>query len=171
MNLATICRLVDQFGRALLGNVPLLDSSGNLELPGTLTLDTAVATPAAGQIGKGDTGWIQIGTGGNIPGTSIPVPGFQNSWGNTGSNHARFRKVASGIVLVEGEIHGGTNGTTAFAFPVSWRVAAGNGFQYQGVDQTNGSATSITIDATGNLTPSGGSGDGVDIHGSFYADA
>jgi hypothetical protein len=54
-------------------------------------------------------------------------PSFQNSWDNGGGNGetAAFFKDHEGIVHLQGNIHGGTGGSTMFQLPAGYRPADG----------------------------------------------
>ena len=121
----------------------------------------AVSTPANGYVGGGDAAWINV----------LGGVGFTNSWVNLGTNVARFRKLPSGLVIVEGQIKSGTNGLVAFTLPAGYQPGTGFGFGYIGYDVFTAGALGIQITGAGAVIPSAGSGDGIDIHCVFYAGA
>ncbi len=57
-----------------------------------------------------------------ILGTDTPLT---NGWANYGAPYGpgRYRKLSSGLVLMEGLIQSGTLGATAFTLPIGWRPA------------------------------------------------
>jgi len=95
--------------------------------------------------------WLQGGPDGAMSWQPAPVPppglvtpdtnwqvlgtdvGFQNGWTNYADPYgpARYRKLASGIVVMEGLIRAGTEGATAITLPAGWRPApqAGGGLR------------------------------------------
>lgn len=66
-----------------------------------------------------DTDWHYVGGSGE--------PAFQNGWVNYGAPYggARFRKLASGLVVLDGLISTGTIGAAAFTLPVGYRPGPG----------------------------------------------
>ena len=89
-----------------------------------------VPTPVDGK-------WLKGGPGGSMLWDTPPAPptgdstwkvfnvdvGLQNGWLNYGAPYGpgRFRKLASGLVVMEGLIHSGTPNTIAFVMPVGYR--------------------------------------------------
>jgi len=70
-----------------------------------------------------DTAWHTVGAAGEVP--------FQNSWANlgapSGQPQARYRKLANGMVTMQGVITGGALNSIAFTLPAGWRPSYGNG--------------------------------------------
>lgn len=148
-----------------------LTVTGLTTLNGGLVLGQAVATPAAGQVGAGDANFITVGSGGNIPGTAIPVPSFTNSWAAAGGGVV-FRKYSTGQVELQFTMAGGANNTVAFTFPAGWRP--GRQVNHYILDQTRAgiTQTNISIATTGAVTVGGGitGGDQVSDILSFCAE-
>lgn len=76
---------------------------------------------------------------------------FSNGWVNVGapSYGAAYYNDTFGIVRIRGRISTGTTGTTAFILPVGYRPISTIGFSVSG--------GTVTIDASGNVTPTGSS--------------
>lgn len=72
-------------------------------------------TRTSGGSSGGDPAWRAVDATGQ--------PAFQNSWANYGGVFppAGFRKLGSGLVVLEGLIHNGTLATGVFALPVGYR--------------------------------------------------
>lgn len=77
-----------------------------------------IPTPTVPGLATPDTGWHNIGAGGEIP--------FENGWGiwpDANYTPCRYRKTADGIVHFEGLIRPGTGGGPAcFTMPVGYRM-------------------------------------------------
>lgn len=111
-------------------------------------LDTALTAPDV---------WHAVGTAGE--------PVFQDSWGNYGGPYvgARFRKMAGGVVYVQGLVNrpsppGG--GSTVFVLPAGYRPLAFIAF----ATPCNGGWAQIGIDGSGNVqvtTAAGGATPGT----------
>lgn len=82
--------------------------------PGGSMLWSAAPSPPPGYF-TADTAW-------KIVGTDTPLT---NGWVNYAAPYgpARYRKLSSGLVLLEGLIQTGTLGVTAFNLPAGWRPA------------------------------------------------
>lgn len=105
-----------------------------------LTIDPTTLLPSW----QGDTAWHVVGVGGE--------PAFVGTWANYGSGQvpARFRKLASGLVVVEGVIHSGTIGTNAFTLPAGYRPAYPLAFT---TSDTGSVMHVIAVGADGTVTP------------------
>jgi hypothetical protein len=99
-----------------------------------------------------DTAWHYVGSAGE--------PAFQNGFYNYGGQFVttRFRKLATGLVVLDGLIGGGTSGTVAFTLPVGYRpdmyrhiggwgteVIAGIRINTDGTVQLNGTPGYFTL--------------------------
>lgn len=116
----------------------------------TFTAGSTLTAAQMNQIGQ-DSDWITVGS-------------FTNSWG-AGSRAPQYRKVGNRVQL-RGLLTSGTAGATAFNLPSGYRppqnhlIAAVN---------VAGSATSVTVDTSGNVQPNTSSGWSLDTI-SFYVD-
>lgn len=90
--------------------------------------------------------WYEIGDTSKFTENYESIPGFQNSWANTGGSNqvARFRKNAVGRVFVQGLCNTGSSGTVAFTLPVGFRPPADLTFS----NITSGPAFAATIVTT-----------------------
>jgi hypothetical protein len=82
--------------------------------PGGAMVWSPAPSPPPGYVTP-DTAWQIAGT----------AAGFQNGWANYVAPYGpvRWRKLASGLVLMEGLMQSGTLGATAITLPVGWRPA------------------------------------------------
>ncbi len=85
-------------------------------------------------------GWVNIG--------AASAPAFANGWANVGGANvvARFRRMASGLLLIQGAISGGGGGTTAFTLPAGYRPSGTLIFAASG--------GTITVTSAGLVQPS-----------------
>lgn len=139
----TLGEPVDQH---LLGPGPIGKTNPNSGAFTDLILSTPVATPANGQIGKGDVAWVEVGSGGTAP--AFPA-GVTNSGG--GDDTAAFRKMPDGVVQIKGCVNMGANGTGAAAFnlPSGYRPALRK--RWPGVNNTT-SDGALIVEASGAVT-------------------
>ena len=140
-----------------------------LEATGALTLDTAVAVPANGQIGKGDAAWIVPGVGGG------PAWNPNGHWSNytVPGSTTQFRKLPSGIVIGQISVTTTTaNDTTpAWTMPVGYRPNVSD--WYFCIQYLLGIGGYFTIDAAGNVVANPANSATKDFIGAFayFADA
>jgi hypothetical protein len=89
----------------------------------------------------GDTTWTAVGATG--------APTFQNSWANFGGVFppAQFRKLSDGMVVIEGLVTGGADGTVVFTLPVGYRPVKQVRFAQSGQD----GVIAVAVDPTGNV--------------------
>lgn len=103
-----------------------------------------------------DTGWHILGAAGE--------PGLQNGWQNYPNPYgpARFRKLTSGLVTLEGLMNAGVAGATAFILPVGYRpMPQGDGSLRDHIFQTamggNLTGESARCGSNGDFRPSNAS--------------
>jgi hypothetical protein len=144
---------------------------------------SVVPTPVDGKWLKGGPGGSMVWS--DIPGlvaadTSWTIPTLLNGWVQYADPYGpvRFRKLASGLVVINGLMASGTAGATAFTLPVGYRpgpqvgggardhiyqCAVGGGVQAEacrihsnGDVRPQGAATSAWIDMSGCMFWAGG---------------
>jgi len=88
-------------------------------------------------------------------GSSADAP-FLNGWVNFGSPWApaSYFKDLSGIVHLQGQVKGGTVGSAIFTFPPAYQPQYAHHFECD----SNGSASSLTITAGGDVVPDASGG-------------
>lgn len=133
--------------------------------------------------------WLKGGPGGSMLWAPSPAPvglvtpdsawqiagvaaGFTNGWVNYAAPYGplRWRKLSSGLVLLEGLIQSGTLGSTAITLPVGWRPAPQADGSYRDYificASAAGSAPgeNVRLDSGGALRPAGtGSNTWIDL--------
>lgn len=91
---------------------------------------------------------------------------FSNSWVDfSGSVVARYRKLASGLVVVDGAVKSGTLNTTAFVLPEEYRPQAEVAF----ASDSNGAFGELVIQTDGDVIPRAGSNTHFALCASFMA--
>lgn len=100
---------------------------------------------------------------------------FQNGWTNYPAPYGpgRYRKLASGIVVMEGLITGGTESTTAFWLPAGWRpqTQVGGAFRdhiFQCARGGAGLGEAARLNSDGNLVPQPGTSAWIDLSGIMF---
>ena len=111
---------------------------------------TALTPGDAGMI-TADAAWHYVGTAGE--------PAFQDSWANydaagTGWTQARFRKLSTGVVQVQGLVNRptmpGTN-SPIFTLPVGYRPSATVGFTTHANNSINANVVRLDLSAAGTI--------------------
>lgn len=93
--------------------------------------------------------------------------GFQNAWVNFGAPYgsASYRTEPDGTVRLRGLIKNGTLGTTAFTLPAGFRPTGSRLFPAS----SNVAAGTVQVDATGAVTPNGGSNVYITLDGITFS--
>jgi hypothetical protein len=99
-----------------------------------------VLTAAQMNLAAGDSGWINVSGG----------VGFQNSWAVSGVYTVSYRLIGQ-TVFLRGRITGGS-ANIAFTLPAGYRIAQSSFFCIW--DNTASAGKRLSIDTSGNVTPS-----------------
>jgi len=143
-----------------LGTVASWVVRGALNVTGVFTMGAAVPTPANGQIGAGDAGWINVSGG----------VGFTNGWGAIGGQvPPRYRTLPEGKERIELSLIGGTNGLAAWTMPIGRRPAFDQWTML--VDNTTNGNIAVVVKANGQVIPTAGQADGVIGWIEYYPEA
>lgn len=107
-----------------------------------------------------------------LSGESWNTPTLLNGWGNYGGGYApaRFRKLPSGIVIIQGLIQGGSTGSSfpSFVLPAGYRP---NGrLIFRPRTNANSASDRLDVDSDGNVIMHTGGTSWFSINCEFYAD-
>lgn len=94
--------------------------------------------------GAGDIGWITVGSGVGV------APAFSAGWSNYSAPYggARFRKLSSGLVIMDGLVTGPAAVSTIFVLPAGYRPSTTPQVKILNIDATGGFGE-VRIDTVG----------------------
>lgn len=134
---------------------------------GSAIFTTAMTVPTNGKLYAGDTAWHVIGAAGE--------PAFQGTWANDATRGpCQFRRLSTGLVLLEGHPNRNASGTVAFTLPAGYRPA--NKLNFPTLPLTAAVpavSPDVLIDTNGDVYPNSGGRPGTiwPVNLCFYAEA